>query len=185
MAQTQETEEKTRAGSQKQPVQVKQSERAPDGQQKGLTRREPFMPSFSTGSPFAFMRRFSEEMDRLFEDFGMGRGWLPSRFWRDREAGQALWSPEIEVFERDNHLIVRADLPGLTKDDIKVECTDDALTIQGERRQEHEETVVVPRQDRRQSGRPLPCAPSRLQVFRYCASAFLSVLSPAVVLSSA
>jgi HSP20 family protein len=103
------------------------------------------------------MRRFSEEMDRLFEDFGVGRGWLPSRFWRDREAGQALWSPKIEVFKRDKHLIIRADLPGLTKDDIKVECTDDGLTIQGERRQEHEETKEGYRHSERSCGSiPLP-----------------------------
>jgi HSP20 family protein len=152
MAQTQETEEKTRAGSQKQPVQVKQSDGAQGEQQKGVARREPFMPSLWTGSPFAFMRRFSEEMDRLFEDFDMGRGWLPSRFWRDREAGQALWSPEIEVFERDKHLIIRADLPGLTKDDIKVEFTDDGLTVQGERRQEHEETKEGYRHSERSYG---------------------------------
>ena len=34
---------------------------------------------------------------------------------------------------------MRADLPGLTKDDVRVECTDEALIIEGERRSEHEE----------------------------------------------
>ena len=51
----------------------------------------------------------------------------------------SLWSPQIEVFERGNQLIVRADLPGLTKDDLNVDITDDSIVIRGERRQEKEE----------------------------------------------
>ena len=94
---------------------------------------------------FALMRRFSEEMDRLFEDFGFGRR-LQTAFGRGREllrreAGliPAEWSPRIDVLERDGNYIVRADLPGMTKDDIKVEVTDEMITIQGERKQEKEE----------------------------------------------
>ena len=49
------------------------------------------------------------------------------------------WSPQIDVSQKNNELVVRADLPGLTKDDVKVDITDDAITIQGERRKEHEE----------------------------------------------
>lgn len=45
----------------------------------------------------------------------------------------------MEAFERDGQLVVRADLPGMSKDDVDVEITDDALVIRGERRQEHEE----------------------------------------------
>jgi HSP20 family protein len=54
-------------------------------------------------------------------------------------AGSTFFSPPMEVFEREGHLVVRADLPGLTKDDVHVEVTDEALTIEGERRSEHEE----------------------------------------------
>ena len=84
-------------------------------------------------------------MDRLFEDFGFVRGWLTPGFGRDLlqssfgEAGQAMWNPQVEVFEREGQLVVRADLPGLTKDDVKVEVTDQAINISGERRKEHEE----------------------------------------------
>jgi HSP20 family protein len=46
----------------------------------------------------------------------------------------SLFSPPVEIFERDGQLVVRADLPGLTKDDVHVEVTDEALTIEGERR---------------------------------------------------
>jgi HSP20 family protein len=89
-------------------------------------------------TPFTFMRRFSEEMDNLFEDFGFGRGWLAPMFG-STEFAQGLWSPRVEMFERDNQLVVRADLPGLTRDDLKVELSDDGITIEGERKNEHEE----------------------------------------------
>ncbi|HZE72119.1 MAG TPA: Hsp20/alpha crystallin family protein [Pyrinomonadaceae bacterium] len=107
----------------------------------GLARREQ-SASLPTVSPFSLMRRFSEEMDRLFGDFDFG-GHLASGF--GRESGRladlevSMWLPQVEAFERDGKLIVRADLPGLTKDDIKVEITDDAIKIRGERRQEKEE----------------------------------------------
>jgi HSP20 family protein len=76
-------------------------------------------------SPFTLMRRFTEEMDQWFEQRSTGRG--------------ELFSPPVEVFDRNGHLVVRADLPGLTKDDIRVEVTNDAVVIEGERRSEHEE----------------------------------------------
>jgi HSP20 family protein len=93
------------------------------------------------------MRRFAEEMDRLFEDFGVGFGLHAPKFLTRghellrREAGliPAEWSPRIDVHCRDGKLMLRADLPGLRKDDIKVEITPDALTIQGERRHEKKE----------------------------------------------
>lgn len=86
-------------------------------------------------SPFSFMRRFTEEMDRLFEDFGGRHEWLT---W-PREWGEGRWRPDIEMFEKNGQLVVRADLPGLTKRDVKVDITEDALTIQGKREKEHEE----------------------------------------------
>jgi len=103
----------------------------------GIARREE-LSNLRTVSPFSFMRRFSEEMDRLFGDFGFGRG-LASEFGRLADLEGSLWSPQVETFEREGKLIVRADLPGLTKDDINVDITDDAIKIRGERQQEWEE----------------------------------------------
>ena len=80
-----------------------------------------------TMSPFMLMRRFSEDMDRAFSGGALGFG------------GRGLWSPAIDVSEREGNLIVHADLPGLNKEDVKVDVTDDSLTIQGERKREHEE----------------------------------------------
>ena len=90
---------------------------------------------FLGSGPFEMMRRFSEEMDRavghMFEDLGI-----------QQERGMSemmAWSPAIEVFEKDNNLVVRAELPGMSKDDVKVEMTDDGLLIHGERKKEKEE----------------------------------------------
>jgi HSP20 family protein len=85
-------------------------------------------------SPFALMRRFMEDMEQQLGQLGMGRGGQGMA-----TTGSVLFSPPMEIFEREGHLVVRADLPGLTKDDVHVEVTDEALTIEGERRAEHEE----------------------------------------------
>lgn len=98
---------------------------------------------YGTG-PFSVMRRISDEMDRLFEGFGFGRsafggetGWqgVPSS---GTEQGAALWSPHLEMYERDGKLTLTADLPGVRKEDVKVEVDENAITIQGQRR--HEQT---------------------------------------------
>jgi HSP20 family protein len=99
------------------------------------------------GSPFAFIRRVAEEMDRLIEDFGFERGLgMPAFFGRGYEAlrrgaglTEAEWSPHVDVLERDGKLIIRADLPGLSKEDVKVEVTEDMISIQGERKHEKKE----------------------------------------------
>ena len=39
--------------------------------------------------------------------------------------------PAVEVFERDNNLVVSAELPGMNKDDVRVEVTGEGLAIQG------------------------------------------------------
>ena len=89
-------------------------------------------------SPFSFVRRMMEDMDRMFE--GFGGGMLPSDLFEESplELGQMSW-PQIEMMERDGNLIVRADLPGLDKKDIRVNLEDDSIVIEGERRAEHED----------------------------------------------
>jgi HSP20 family protein len=90
------------------------------------------------------LERFADEVDRVFDDFGLGRSWLSpgrGRNWLTSRLGgtaERFWTPEIEMYQRNNELVVRADLPGMKKDDVKVDITESAITIQGERRQEEE-----------------------------------------------
>jgi HSP20 family protein len=113
-------------------------------QTKEIAARAPAVPVAPGGSPFAVLRRFAGEMDRLFEDFGLETGFHLPRFLSRgremfrREAGfvPAEWSPRVDVLEHEGQFVVRADLPGMSKEDIKLEVTDDLLTIQGERKHE-------------------------------------------------
>lgn len=93
---------------------------------------EPFRSEYFE-NPFRLMRRFSHEMDRMFEDFG-----FRPRFF-ETNIEPAVWAPNVEVLEKEGKLIVRAELPGLTKDDVKVGVTDEVLTLEGERKQKKEE----------------------------------------------
>ena len=93
-------------------------------------------------SPFARMHRFAEEMDRLFDDFRLRTSALFPRLdlpWERGASRSTDWLPAVEVSERGGKLVIRADLPGLSKDDVKVELREDALSIHGERRHEREE----------------------------------------------
>jgi len=117
------------------------------GQTREMAPQAMTVPVKTNGHPFAFMRRFAEEMDRLFEDFGLETGWSVLSFftrgreWMRREAGfiPAEWSPRVDVLEREGQVVVRVDLPGMTKDEVKVELTNEWLTVQGERREEKRE----------------------------------------------
>jgi len=89
-----------------------------------------------SGNPFRGLQRFADEMDRMFENFGLGSEWN-APLWR--ETGVEAWAPEIDVFQKNNELTIRADLPGMKKDEVSVDITDDAITIRGERKRESEE----------------------------------------------
>jgi HSP20 family protein len=109
------------------------------GQQgSALSRRSGGMPSLfgGRGSPFDMFRRLDEDMDRLFHQFwGGGRNLMRGR----GAEGQSMWMPHVEVFEQQGKLHVFADLPGMSKEDVKLSMEGDQLIIQGERRSSHEE----------------------------------------------
>ena len=108
---------------------------------------------FGMTHPFTLMRHFAEDMEAMLSDFGFsGRGFpefnLMERFPRfgefetDDFFGRrefANWAPDIEMLAQDGNLVIRADLPGIDKDDIDVEIKENRLTIKGERKKEFEE----------------------------------------------
>lgn len=104
-----------------------------------LTSKEPAPARRPAGrEPFATLREMATDLDRFFEQ----SAW-PSLRWpalRARMTGEAArWFPEIDVLERDQHLIARVDLPGVKKEDIHVEVTEGHLMISGQRESEYEE----------------------------------------------
>jgi HSP20 family protein len=97
-------------------------------------------PVRHTDSPFAGFTSPFALMDRLFDQF-FGR----DLFGRDmfslapfgREAETRSF-PQLEIAQQGDTLEIRADLPGVRKDDVKVEARDGELVISGERRSEQE-----------------------------------------------
>jgi len=83
--------------------------------------------------PFDLFRLMTTDFDRFFDQ----AAWPSLRRLRPTDA--AAWNPQIDVFERDNRLVTKVDLPGLKKDDVKVEVADGQLAISGERKNEVEE----------------------------------------------
>ena len=95
--------------------------------------------------PFSVMRRISDEMDRLFENFGFGRSLFQSEGRQGSwdvggyaEGAPSMWSPHVEVCERNGKLLIQADLPGMKRDDVNVRVEQDQVIIQGERHQQQE-----------------------------------------------
>jgi HSP20 family protein len=105
------------------------------------------MASAFLSDPFAFAQAMSQEMDRLFDTFGgtsqSGRNVISSGSGRGLQQqgsrGQSYWTPSMEVFQRGNEMVVRADLPGLSPDDVQIDIDDGVLTISGERQNTNED----------------------------------------------
>jgi HSP20 family protein len=73
-----------------------------------------------------------EEMDRLFGQF-LRRGEGEEATW-----GQGMWAPPVDIYETDDAFMLKAELPGFTKDDVNIEVHENRLIIRGERKRETE-----------------------------------------------
>ncbi len=139
------------------------------------------------GNPFSFMRRMTEEMDRLFQDVnGMesreGSQGMALQGRGGRE-GIAAWMPAIEVAQNEGKLTVQCELPGVSANDVKVEITNDALIVQGERRAEREENERGIHRSERQYGSfyrsiPLPDGADTEHATARCQNGLLEVTIP-------
>ncbi|HEX6117013.1 MAG TPA: Hsp20/alpha crystallin family protein [Solirubrobacterales bacterium] len=72
------------------------------------------------------------EVNRLFDGFFGTRS-------SGRNGAVSRWIPAMDLVERGDEFVLRADLPGMSEDDVSIEIKDNVLTISGERRAEHEE----------------------------------------------
>lgn len=98
-----------------------------------LTHRpEVYFPTFPFGgglfnaNPFGLLKRFTEDIDRVFATCA------PT-------AEYELWAPPLEVKHKDGNFIVTAELPGIAKEEVKVEVVDESLVIEGEKKKFTEE----------------------------------------------
>ncbi len=71
---------------------------------------------------------FTRDVDRLFDAFFGGGG---------TQAEARRWVPPMDLVEAEDHFLLKADLPGLSEEDVSIEVQDGTLTISGERRAEH------------------------------------------------
>ncbi|UCF71665.1 MAG: Hsp20/alpha crystallin family protein [candidate division WOR-3 bacterium] len=78
--------------------------------------------------PFSELVTMRNDVDRLFDTF----------FGRENESYENYWRPAIDIEENNGNLMVRAEIPGMSKEDIKVAVKDNMLTISGERKRENE-----------------------------------------------
>jgi HSP20 family protein len=71
---------------------------------------------------------FSSEFNRLFDTLFQTNANSPQR-----------WAPAMDLVEADDHFVLKADLPGLSDEDVSIEVQDNVLTVSGERKSEHEQ----------------------------------------------
>jgi HSP20 family protein len=79
---------------------------------------------------FADMEDFQKEMNRLFD--------LRSQWPVKTSNGTGLWAPAVDIIDEKDQIRIKADLPGLKKEDIEVSADNGVLTIKGEKKEEKE-----------------------------------------------
>ncbi|HSE90792.1 MAG TPA: Hsp20/alpha crystallin family protein [Candidatus Binatia bacterium] len=84
------------------------------------------------------LSRQEGDVDRMFEDFLGRRPWpfWPERWWP--AASMRITTPAVDLYEEKDDIVVKAELPGMEKDNIEVNLSDNRLTIKGEKKQEEE-----------------------------------------------
>lgn len=125
--QTTKPDEKQNQGSQKGQAMTRRSQQQGSSQSSGYLLPYLNPADIFRMNPFSLMRRMSEEMDRVFGESN------------ERGQRERTWTPAVEVMQREGNLVVRAELPGLKPEDVKVGITDDAIVLEGERKDEREE----------------------------------------------
>lgn len=87
--------------------------------------------------PFADLPRWERDMERMMDEF-FGRRlrpWWPS-LW-SRGGDLEFSAPAVDVYEEKDDIVVKAELPGMEKNDVEVNISESALTLKGEKKKEH------------------------------------------------
>ena len=77
--------------------------------------------------PFRDLRTLQDEMNRLFSG-------SYSRGGNQDEVLRGAWSPSVDIFENKNEIVLEAELPGMTADDVNISIENNVLTLHGERK---------------------------------------------------
>jgi|ERR1041385_4154661 HSP20 family protein len=80
-----------------------------------------------------FVSPMRNEIEKVFDSF------FRNDLTDDGQWGK-FWSPDIDLIENDNAYVVKAELPGISKDDVKISITDNVLTIRGEKTEREDGT---------------------------------------------
>ena len=83
-------------------------------------------------NPYGEMTAMRNRINRMFNE----PYWLSSRM--DDDTGMGLWNPAVDLYEKDDHFVIKAELPGVDKKDISIDLNDRVLTLYGERSYENE-----------------------------------------------
>ena len=85
--------------------------------------------------PVRELTSLQSEMNRLFNTFFDS----PTSSREGNDGATRRWVPAMDLVETDDHFVLRADLPGMSQEDVTIELEDNVLTVSGERKVEHEE----------------------------------------------
>ena len=85
-------------------------------------------------TPWGRQIRPRTNFDRLFNDFFAASSVIGDR----TGAVERNWNPAVDVYEEETHYVVKAELPGIDKEDISIDVTDGVMTLSGERKVEEE-----------------------------------------------
>jgi HSP20 family protein len=76
--------------------------------------------------PFRDLMAMQDRMTRLFDE-------TISRIWKE-EVPQRVWSPPVDILEREDEVVLKVDLPEMNQNEIEIKVEEDTLIIQGERK---------------------------------------------------
>jgi HSP20 family protein len=88
------------------------------------------MNTITRWEPFRGLSTLQDQMNRLFEDT-LFRG-------RSNESALTTWAPAVDIYETENALVVKADLPDVNEKDLDIQVENNILTIRGERKFERD-----------------------------------------------